>query len=129
MTSVIESIGGEEAVRRLVERFYDIIESAPEGAAIHDLHLQGHGLAHVRREQFDFMCGFLGGRRRYAERHGHMNLRALHEHLPIRPQDAGAWLACMSRALDETGIEGPDRARIDAAFDRAARILVNRPDP
>ena len=48
MASVVDEIGGEPVVRALVERFYDIIETAPEGARILDLHFQGHGLAHVR---------------------------------------------------------------------------------
>lgn len=125
MTTVVEEIGGEPVVRALVERFYDIIETAPEGARIMDLHFQGHGLAHVRPEQFDFLCGFFGGRRYYAERHGHMNLREIHAHVPIRLQDAEDWLGCMQRALDDVGIQGLARARIDTAFDRAARILVN----
>ena len=125
MAAVIDDIGGEPVVRALVERFYDIVETAPEGVRILDLHFQGHGLAHVRPEQFDFLCGFFGGRRRYAERHGHMNLRELYAHVPIALRDAEDWLACMARALDEVGIRGPARARIDTAFDRAARILVN----
>ncbi|EYD78101.1 Hemoglobin-like protein HbO [Rubellimicrobium mesophilum DSM 19309] len=114
MAAVIEDIGGEPVVRALVERFYDLIETAPEGANILNLHFQGHGLAHVRLEQFDFLCGFFGGRRYYAERHGHMNLRELHAHVPIRMQDAEDWLSCMVRALDDTGVQGPARARIEA---------------
>ena len=128
MATVLEDIGGEPKVRALVKRFYDIIETAPEGASILNLHFQGHGLAHVRLEQFDFLCGFFGGRRYYAERHGHMNLRELHAHVPIRMQDAEDWLSCMARALDDTGVQGPARARIEAAFDRAARMLVNQPE-
>jgi hemoglobin len=54
-----------------------------------------------------------------------MNLRELHAHVPIRLRDAEDWLGCMGRALDDVGITGPARARIDTAFDRAARILVN----
>ena len=125
MASVVEEIGGESVVRALVARFYDLIETAPESARIMDLHFQGHGLAHVRVEQFDFLCGFFGGRRYYAERHGHMNLREIHAHVPIRLLDAEDWLSCMGRALDDVGITGAARARIDTAFDRAARILVN----
>lgn len=125
MTTVVEEIGGEPVVRALVERFYDIIETAPEGARILDLHFQGHGLAHVRVEQFGFLCGFFGGRRYYAEAHGHMSLREIHAHVPIREKDAEDWLACMARALDDTGIHGAARGRIETAFDRAARMLVN----
>lgn len=128
MPTVLDEIGGEATIQALVTRFYDLIETAPEGARILDLHFQGHGLAHVRAEQLDFLCGFFGGRRYYAERHGHMDLRAIHAHVPIRLRDAEDWLACMTRALDDTGIQGHARARIDAAFDRAAHVLVNRFD-
>ena len=61
--TVIETIGGEAAVHLPVERFHDLIESLPQGQAIMDMHLKGHGLAHVRPAQFEFLCGFFGGRR------------------------------------------------------------------
>jgi hemoglobin len=127
MESVIDRIGGETAVHALVERFYDLVETLPEGAQILHLHFQGHGMAHVRAEQFDFLCGFFGGRRHYAERHGHMNLREIHAHVPIRPEDAENWLFCMKRALEDTGVAEPLRGQISATFARAASMLVNRP--
>lgn len=126
MQPMIERIGGEEAVRRLVDRFYDLIETLPQGAAILDMHLRGHGLSHVRPEQFAFLSGFFGGRRYYHERHGHMNLREIHAHVDIRTQDAEDWLAVMDRAMAETGVAEPMRGQIAATFRRAALMLVNR---
>ena len=126
MEPMITRIGGEETVQLLVDRFYDLIETLPQGAAIMDLHLQGHGLSHVRPEQFAFLCGFFGGRRYYHERHGHMNLREIHAHVPIRAQDAEDWLAVMDRAMAETGVAEPMRSQIAATFRRAALMLVNR---
>ena len=79
--SVIEQIGGAEAVRALTERFYDLVETLPEGEQILRLHLRGHGMAHVRQAQFDFLHGFFGGRRLYNETHGPMNLRDIHAHI------------------------------------------------
>lgn len=126
MQPMIDRIGGEAAVRALVDRFYDLIESVPQGAAIMDLHLRGHGLSHVRPEQFAFLCGFFGGRRYYHERHGHMNLREIHAHVAIRAQDAEDWLAVMDRAMEETAVPEPMRGQIAATFRRAALMLVNR---
>jgi hemoglobin len=123
---MIDRIGGEEQVHLLVDRFYDLIETLPQGAAIMAMHQRGHGLAHVRPEQFDFLCGFFGGRRYYHERHGHMNLREIHAHVDIRRGDAEDWLAVMARAMADTGVGAPEQAEIIATFRRAALMLVNR---
>jgi hemoglobin len=125
--TVIERMGGEAAVRALVEQFYDLVETLPQGAQILRLHFRGHGMAHVRAEQFDFLCGFLGGRRRYLERHGHMNLREIHAHVPIRPEDAENWLHCMTIAMRETHVADGIGGQIMQVFTRAAEMLVNRP--
>ncbi|MFN3578658.1 MAG: group II truncated hemoglobin [Tabrizicola sp.] len=125
MDPMIDRIGGEPQVHVLVNRFYDLIETLPQGAAIMAMHQRGHGLNHVRPAQFEFLCGFLGGRRYYAERHGHMNLREIHAHVEIRRQDAEDWLAVMDRALVETGVADRERAEIMATFRRAALMLVN----
>lgn len=127
MAAVIDRIGGEDRVRALVERFYDLIETLPEGAQILHLHFRGHGMAHVRAEQFEFLCGFFGGRRYYAEKHGHMNLREIHDHVPIRPEDAENWLYCMDLAMTDMAVQEPLRGQIMQTFGRAARMLVNRP--
>ena len=125
-TPMIEKIGGEAGVELLVGRFYDLIETLPQGARIMEMHQKGHGLNHVRPEQFDFLCGFFGGRRYYMEKHGHMNLREIHAHVPIRPEDAENWLHCMDLALADTGVTEPLRGQIFKTFGRAAHMLVNR---
>ncbi len=125
MDPMIDRIGGEEQVHLLVTRFYDLIETLPQGRAIMEMHQKGHGLSHVRPEQFEFLCGFFGGRRYYHERHGHMNLREIHAHVEIRRQDAEDWLAVMDRAMAETAVPERERAEIMATFRRAALILVN----
>lgn len=124
-TPLIERMGGESAVRALVETFYDLMESLPEGAHLRLLHERGQGMNNARSEQFAFMCGFLGGRRYYAERHGHMDLRAIHAHVPVRRDDAENWLFCMDRALAACGHSGPEVERLRASLRRAALRLVN----
>lgn len=125
MEPMIDRIGGEKQVHLLVNHFYDLIETLPQGRTIMEMHLKGHGLNHVRPEQFDFLCGFFGGRRYYAERHGHMNLREIHAHVEIRRQDAEDWLTLMDRALVDTGVGQGERAEIMQTFRRAALMLVN----
>jgi hemoglobin len=125
MEPMIDRIGGELQVQLLVNHFYDLIETLPQGATILTMHQRGHGLSHVRPEQFNFLCGFFGGRRYYQEEHGHMNLREIHAHVEIRRQDAEDWLAVMDRAMLDTAVPVPERTEIMAIFRRAALMLVN----
>lgn len=125
MEPMIDKIGGEAKVHHLVDHFYDLIETLPQGRTIMEMHLKGHGLNHVRPAQFEFLCGFFGGRRYYHERHGHMNLREIHAHVEIRTEDAEDWLAVMDQAMADTEVPAPQRAQIMATFRRAALSLVN----
>jgi len=124
-SSLLEHIGGEESLRQLVNDFYDLIETIPEGQQLRKLHLRGHGFDQVRSEQFHFLSGFFGGRRYYEELHGHMNLRDIHGHVPITVQDAEDWLFCMDRALATNGLCGPRIDQLRAVFRRICLMLVN----
>ncbi|MEY8828195.1 group II truncated hemoglobin [Sedimentitalea sp. XS_ASV28] len=125
MTSALEQIGGETVLKAVVERFYDLMESDPAVHELHRLHFRGHGLSHTRQAQFEFLCGFLGGRPHYRERFGHMNLREIHEHVPIRTADAELWLETFDRALQDVGLAGPAVERFRATLQRSAHKLVN----
>ncbi|PVA09476.1 cyanoglobin [Pelagivirga sediminicola] len=123
--TVLDKLGGEDALRQLVEHFYDLVESRPEGAQIVRLHMDGHGIAATREQQFNFLCGFFGGRHYYKELHGHMNVKLIHEHIPILQKDAEDWLGLMDRALADLGHSGAHVERIRATLRRVALVLVN----
>ena len=53
-----QMIGGEAGVEQLVKLFYDIVEKDPAGASLLAMHNHGHGLAHAREAQFEFLSGF-----------------------------------------------------------------------
>lgn len=126
-TLLYDLIGGEEGVSRLVETFYDIVEQEPEGAPLLILHMRGHGVAHSRIEQFSFLSGFFGGPQLYVERHGHSNVRQMHDHVDINPQARDAWLTCMSMAIDRVGLPPDIKSQMMATFMRVAQNLVNHP--
>ncbi|MBS3651042.1 group II truncated hemoglobin [Pseudaminobacter sp. 19-2017] len=125
LRSTLDELGGEDALRALVERFYDLIETDPRGEKLKLLHLRGHGIAHSRTEQFDFLSGFLGGPRYYAERHGHMDIRQIHAHVPISQEVAETWLELMDQALTDLGHEGAHVDRMRQTFRRIALMLIN----
>lgn len=118
-------VGGEDGIRKLVETFYDIIEQHPQGHAVNVLHLRGHGIAHSRVEQFNFLSGFLGGPNLYAEKYGHSNVRNMHEHVEINAAAKDAWLICMDMAIDEVGLDSEVKNKLMANFTVVAELLVN----
>lgn len=126
--SLYDLIGGEDGVRRLVEVFYDIVESHPEGHKLHLLHLRGNGIAHSRVEQFNFLSAFLGGPKLYIEKHGHSNVRTMHEHVEINHEAKDIWLKCMSMAVEEVGLEVTTKQKLMVNFTVIAERLVNHHD-
>ncbi len=123
--SLYELIGGEEGVQKLVKVFYDIVENYPEAHKLHILHLRGNGIAHSRIEQFNFLSAFLGGPKLYIEKHGHSNVRTMHEHVEINHEAKDIWLNCMSKAIDDAGIEATTKQKLMVNFTVIAERLVN----
>lgn len=126
--SLYHQLGGEAGVKRLVETFYDLIERHPQGRAVNILHLRGHGVAHSRVEQFNFLSGFLGGPNLYAEKYGHSNVRLMHEHVEINAEAKDAWLTCMAMAIDQVDLALALKEQLMANFTVVATLLANRND-
>ncbi|MBR2691645.1 MAG: group II truncated hemoglobin [Aquamicrobium sp.] len=124
--SLYEAIGGDDGLDRLVQAFYDIIEQDEDAQELHLLHRRGHGVAHSRIEQFDYLSGFLGGPQHYVQRHGHSRLREIHEHVPIRPKMRDLWLKCMAKAVAEAGIAEPTASQLMQHLGRAAEVARNQ---
>lgn len=91
--------GGEAGIARLVDAFYDRMETLPEAAGIRALHPED--LTESRDKLARFLCGWLGGPKRYREKYGPISIPAAHAHLPIGAAERDAWLLCMQQALDE----------------------------
>lgn len=121
--SPYQLIGGEAGVERLVKMFYDTVESDPAGASLMAMHNQGHGLAHAREAQFEFLSGFLGGPQLYLERHRHSNVRRMHAHLAIGTAERDSWLICMDKALTAAVANPEVRNLLMSHFSRVAEAL------
>ncbi len=117
-------IGGEPAVRALVDRFYDLMDLEPRYAALRASH--GPDLASARDKLFLFLCGWLGGPQLYVEKHGHPMLRARHLPFAIGIQERNQWVACMDQAMGEVGIEPQLRERLYDAFMQTADWMRNK---
>jgi hemoglobin len=127
-SSLYNLVGGEAGVLNLVKVFYDIVEAEPFAHKLLLLHLRGNGLAHSRVEQFNFLSGFLGGPKLYVEKHGHSNVRTMHEHVEINAESKDIWLECMDKAIDKVGLEATTKSKLMQNFTAAAERLVNKSD-
>jgi len=91
--------GGEQGVQQLVEDFYAAMDSLPEAATIRAMH--SDNLEESIDKLSRFLCGWLGGPKRFSEKYGPIRIPVAHRHLSIGPAERDAWLACMQNALDK----------------------------
>lgn len=117
-------LGGEPAVRALVDRFYDLMDLEPAFSGIRSLHPPS--LNNARDKLHWFLCGWLGGPNHYIERFGHPRLRARHLPFAIGIAERDQWLACMSLAMDELGVEATLAARLAESFFGTADWMRNQ---
>ncbi len=97
-TSLYDLLGGETGVRSLVDRFYDLMDSAPEARDIRALHAPS--LKGSRDKLFMFLSGWSGGPPLYMQKFGHPKLRMRHLPFSIGERERDQWLWCMDRAID-----------------------------
>jgi hemoglobin len=123
-----EQIGGEAAVRALVERFYDAMdEHEPALAALHPL--EGGKVSRVSRDRFAlFLVGWLGGPQEYMRLHGHPRLRMRHGHVPVTGAMRDAWMRCMRQALADASVPPDIRRFLDEKLADLAEFLRNQPE-
>jgi hemoglobin len=119
-------LGGESVVRAIVERFYDAMsELEPALAKLHPCDEQGR-VARPSRDRFAlFFIGWLGGPQDYVAAHGHPRLRMRHARVPVDSAMAEAWMRCMRKALDDSGVDRDAREYVEARLGEVASFLRN----
>ena len=123
MQTHYERLGGETVVRRLVDRFYDLMDTEPECYGIRKLHPQD--LSGSRQKLFMFLSGWMGGPPLYEEAYGPPMLRARHLPFQIGDAERDQWMSCMLRAMQEVGIEAPLQKELGQAFAKTADHMRN----
>jgi hemoglobin len=119
-----ERIGGEEKVRALVRRFYQIMDELPETHGIRKLHPAS--LNGSEEKLFEFLSGWMGGPQLYVEKYGHPMLRMRHLPFPIADAERTQWMLCMKLALQDVADDAKLRAELTAAFEKVADHMRNR---
>jgi hemoglobin len=92
---------GEDGIRELTNKFYDIMDTLPEAAGIRAMHASD--LAPMKEKLAEYLTGWMGGPPRYADKYGTVCMTTPHEHYHIGPAERDQWLLCMDKALQQTG--------------------------
>jgi hemoglobin len=98
MDTSYKAAGGEEGLRRLVERFYEEMDRLEEAKGVRAMHAED--LTEVKDKLARFLCGWLGGPHRYQEKYGPISIPGAHAPFPIGAAERDAWLLCMRRAVE-----------------------------
>lgn len=122
--SPYELAGGEEGLRRLVARFYEIMDSAPEAAGIRAMH--GADLGPVSNSLFEYLSGWLGGPPLYSARTGSVCLTAPHKGFAIGEAERDQWLFCMRQAMVDVGLSEQTRTLFEGPLFAIADFVRNR---
>lgn len=121
---LIERLGGEEVLRRVVDQFYDEMDKRPEAATIRAMHPAD--LTRSRDHLFDFLVGWTGGEQRYIQKRGHPRMRARHLPFAIDEDARDAWLECMAIALEANTEPSYARDQFWRAVIQMAHHMINR---
>lgn len=122
--TLFDTLGGEPAIRSLVDQFYDLMDIETDFTILRAAH--GPSLDSAREKLFLFLCGYFGGPNHYIERYGHPRLRARHLPFSIGIVERDQWLACMGRAMQDEGLPPELVDRLLEAFFGVADWMRNR---
>lgn len=120
--SIYEQLGGEKAIRQLVQAFYPKVKAEPLLGPLFPEDIEP-----VMEKQFMFLSQFFGGPSLYSDAYGHPMMRARHLPFPVTRERAEAWLGCMKAALAEIGVEEELAGFIIQRLSGPAFHFVNTP--
>ena len=95
-----DALGGEPTIRKLVTRFYALMDELPVARATRAIHPADLGGS--AEKLFEYLTGWLGGPPLYPDKYGHPRLRQRHLHAPISTAEIDGWVACFRQAWAET---------------------------
>lgn len=116
-------IGGSEAVRAMVDRFYDLMESDPAYTELRAMHAPD--LGPMRKSLTDFLIAWSGGPRTWFEERPGACVMSAHRSLPIEVAHRDQWVHAMRRAADEH-LDPRLAASMMDALGRMADAMVSR---
>jgi hemoglobin len=117
-------IGGENAVRKLANCFYDIMQNDVNAKDLLAIHPQP--MLAIRQKFFEYLSGWLGGPALYESKYGHPRLRARHLPYSINSDMRDQWMYCMNLAMDEVIDNAELKKSLHTAFYQLANHMINQ---
>jgi hemoglobin len=113
-TTIYERIGGLEGARYLAELFYELMDELQEARAIREMHPED---LQPTKENFAlFLSGWLQGPPLYRQKHGHLDLTAIHSGFAIDETKKEQWLNCMEKAIRRHSMDADLQQELIARF-------------
>jgi hemoglobin len=106
--SPYDRLGGLPVLRRITDRFYDLMEQDPAYAALRAMHAAD--LAPMRESLPGFLAGWAGGPREWFDANPGKCMMSMHKPFAITRKTAGQWADCMTRAIADTAPEDTEIA-------------------
>ena len=125
--TLYDQVGGADGLRRLVDRFYTLMDTLPEAWDVRRLHADD--LSNSSEKLFMFLSGWLGGPPLYIERFGHPRLRARHLPFSIGARERDQWMLCMREAMLSQLADEALRTNLLGALGALADHMRNRAEP
>ncbi|WP_423679969.1 MULTISPECIES: group II truncated hemoglobin [unclassified Undibacterium] len=116
-------LGGEVAIRKLVKRFYELMDELPEAYKVRSIHPES--LKGSEQSLFEFLSGWFGGPPLYIEKNGHPRLRMRHAAYSVGQVERDEWMLCMAQALTEQVEDKSLRDSLINTFAQMADHLIN----
>lgn len=119
-----ERLGGAEIVRKLVHRFYKIMDELPESYGIRKMH--PGNLQNSEDKLYKFLTGWMGGPPLFIQEYGHPMLRRRHLPFSISSKERDQWMMCMNMALCEVVNDEKLRQELSQALMGVADHMRNQ---
>lgn len=107
-----EALGGAPVITRIVERFYDLMESEPDYADLRAMHAAD--LGPMRQSLAGWLSAWAGGPKDWFDQNPGKCMMSAHRGLGVSKDTAKQWVHAMKRAISEYGPENREMGQMMA---------------
>jgi hemoglobin len=119
-----DRIGGAPAVRRIVDRFYDLMEGNPAYSQLRAIHAPD--LAPMRDSLTGFLTAWAGGPRDWFVEHPHVCMMSAHARIDVTHETANQWCDAMACAIADSPVDPELGAKMAEALTAMAQGMARR---